>query len=253
MRKAAPRADRARPRYQAIAADLLQDIRNGRYQPGDLLPSEFKLCEHFGASRHTIREALRTIAEKGLITRRPHSGSMVIASEQPTVFTHSVGSLLEWLRYPPDTYRKVVATASIAADRGLAQLLKCELGTPWFHISSVRRFDKVDLPLAWTDIYVDPKYAAVVKRKDHGSIAVHLQIEKMFGEIVERAGLEIFASGVPAKLARILKVKAGSPALTVIRRYFGRRGGNFETTVTIHPEGRYTYTLDLHRELKQAR
>jgi GntR family transcriptional regulator len=200
-----------------------------------------------------VREALRTITQKGLITRRPHAGSMVVAAEQPTVFTHSVGSLIEWLRYPSDTYRETVAAGEVVAGRELAALLKCQPGARWYRISSVRRSDEIEMPLAWTDIYVEPRYAAVAKRKDHGRIAVHQQIEKMFGEVVERAQLEIFASSVPARLAPILKVRARSPALTVIRRYTGRRGDTFETTVTIHPESRYTFSMDLHRELKPAR
>jgi hypothetical protein len=41
--------------------------------------------------------------------------------------------------------------------------------------------------------------------------------------------------------------------MTIIRRYIGPRGDNFETTVTIHPENRYTFTMDLHREFKPFR
>jgi GntR family transcriptional regulator len=251
--KVAQRKGRTPPRYQEIADQLLEEIRSGVYPPGQLLPPEFKLCERFAVSRHTVREALRTITAKGLITRRPHAGSMVIAAEQPTVFTHSVGSLSEWLRYPSDTYRETVETSEIAVDRETAALLKCEPGARWFRIRSIRRFDKVDLPLAWTDIYIDPQYAGVVKRRDHARTAVHQQIEKMFGVVVERAQLEIFASAVPKHLAGYLKVKPRSPALTVIRRYTGVHGDTFETTVTIHPESRYTYTLELHRELKALR
>ena len=241
------------PRYRVIADVLLEEIRSGRHAPGNLLPTEVKLCKRFNASRHTVREALRSITQKGLITRRPRAGSMVIASEQPTVFTHSVKSLNEWLSYPNDTFRDTLKAKEIVAGRELALLLRCSADTRWFCMSSIRRFDDLDIPLAWTDIYVDPKYAAVVKRRDHGRTPVHQQIEKMFGVVTERAQLEIFPSSVPPKVARLLKVAAHSPAMTIVRRYTGLRGDNFETTVTIHPENRYTFTMDLHRELKPFR
>jgi DNA-binding GntR family transcriptional regulator len=243
----------SQPRYRAIADRLLQEIGAGRYPPGTCLPTEMKLCERFAASRHTVREALRAIAQKGLIIRRPRSGSMVVAAEQPTIFTHSVSSLAEWLRYTNETYRETKEAREIIADQELARLLKCALGTRWFRISSIRRFHDVEVPLGWTEIYVDPKYAAVAKRRDHGVTAVHQQIERMFGVMTERAQLEIFASAVPAKLARLLKVAPGSPAMTVIRRYTGPRGENFETTVTVHPANRYIYSMELRRELKSLR
>ena len=56
-----------------------------------------------------------------------------------------------------------------------------------------------------------------------------------------------------AKLARILKVSPGSAALTMVRRYWGRKSGHFETTVVTHPEGRYTYSMELTRELKSMK
>lgn len=227
----------------------MRDIARGRYPVGRLLPTEAELCERFDASRHTVREALRIVTEKGLLVRRRGAGSVVIATAAPNMFTHSVGSLEEWMRYPTDTFRETVLSAEIAAGRKLAALLKCEPGKRWFRISSVRRSILITEPLGWTEIYVLPKYADVVKRSDHGRTPVHQQVERMFGESIDRAQLEIFASRVPAKLARPLRVAAGTPALTVVRRYTGLKSGMFEVTVTIHPENRYTYSMELSRQL----
>lgn len=77
------------------------------------------------------------------------------------------------------------------------------------------------------------------------------QIAKMYGETIEYAQLEVFARGMPAKLAKPLGVKTGSPALTMVRRY-GLREELFEVTVTTHPEGRYIYTMDMQRS-RQSR
>jgi GntR family transcriptional regulator len=59
--------------------------------------------------------------------------------------------------------------------------------------------------------------------------------------------MEIFARGLPQALAGVLQAKAGSPALTVVRRYYGAKEELFEVTVTTHPEGRYTYAMDMQR------
>jgi DNA-binding GntR family transcriptional regulator len=89
-----------------------------------------------------------------------------------------------------------------------------------------------------------------MKRSDHGRAPVHEQIAKMYGQSTEYAQMEIFSRGMPTALAKALQVKAGSPALTVVRRYYGLKEELFEVTVTTHPEGRYTYSMDMQRSLR---
>src|ERR1700738_5230037 len=103
-------------RYRDIAAKLQKAIRLGAHPVGDLLPTETELMARHAASRQTVREALRIITEQGLIVRRAGLGSVVIAAEPPVLFTHSVRSLSEWLRYSNETYREVVRSSEITAD-----------------------------------------------------------------------------------------------------------------------------------------
>src|ERR1700685_357966 len=141
-------------RYRDIAARLQKEIRLGRYPIGKLLPTETELMARHSASRQTVREALRILMDQGLIVRRAGLGSVIIATEPPVLFTHSVKSLAEWLRYSKETYRKVVASRDIAPSRKLAALLKYEPGKHWFLIEAIRRADQFAAPLGWTEIYV---------------------------------------------------------------------------------------------------
>src|ERR1700686_4170194 len=234
---AVKKAQRKSSRYRDIATELQKQIRLGATPVGQLLPTETELMARFSASRQTVREGLRIITEQGLIVRRAGLGSVVIASEPPVLFTHSVKSLTEWLRYSNETYRQGVRSSEIVADRKLAAMLKCEPGKNWVLVEPIRRSDEFAAPLGWTEIYVSRKFAGVVKRRDHGRTPVHEQIAKMFGETIEYAQLEVFVRGMPAKLAKPLQVKPGSPALTMVRRYYGLREELFQGTVTPHPAG----------------
>jgi DNA-binding GntR family transcriptional regulator len=240
----------ALPRYQEIVNLLLAEISAGRYPVGSLLPSEMQLCERFKVSRFTVRAALAALTDKGLVTRRPGAGSVVVATEQRAVFTQTLGDLSELLNFPSDTYRENMDARDVVADEHLASLLGCEPGKAWFCLSALRRSDYVEEPLAWTDVYVLPKYASVVKAKTLERVPLYEQIEKRYGETVERAHFEFFASRIPAKIAKLLRVTPDTPAMTVVRRYTGRSGEIFETTITIHPERRFTYSMELKRELK---
>jgi DNA-binding FadR family transcriptional regulator len=55
---------------QVIVDQIKLLIRDGRLQPGDRLPSERELCQRFGVSRVTVREALRVLEASGLLAIR---------------------------------------------------------------------------------------------------------------------------------------------------------------------------------------
>ncbi len=62
-----------------IAKQIRQEIKNNRLKPGQKLPPERDLCEHFGVSRNTLREALRALQVSGIIEiRKVASGGTFI-------------------------------------------------------------------------------------------------------------------------------------------------------------------------------
>lgn len=64
--------------YEQIAAQIEQRILRGELRPGDRLPTEDELGEQFQASRTSVREALKSLAQKGLVEMRPGRGTFVI-------------------------------------------------------------------------------------------------------------------------------------------------------------------------------
>jgi GntR family transcriptional repressor for pyruvate dehydrogenase complex len=64
-------------RSQNIADELNQLIRSGQLKPGDKLPTETILCQKFGVSRTTLREALHMLRSTGMLDVTPGRGSFV--------------------------------------------------------------------------------------------------------------------------------------------------------------------------------
>ncbi|MFN0089414.1 MAG: GntR family transcriptional regulator [Acidimicrobiales bacterium] len=64
-------------RYREIADELRREIRDGRYAPGRLLPSEAELSAAFEASRVTIRKSLEALRAEGLVDSRQGFGWFV--------------------------------------------------------------------------------------------------------------------------------------------------------------------------------
>lgn len=81
--------------HRAIYEELVRELTEGTYRPGDRMPSEAALCERFGASRITVAKAIQALQRDGLVTRRPGSGTYV---QQPAVAdSHRFGLLIPQL------------------------------------------------------------------------------------------------------------------------------------------------------------
>ncbi len=71
------------PTYLQLAGYFRDRIRSEQLAPGERLPSEAEVQEQTGLSRSTIRTAMRTLREEGLIVIRPPKGTFVRA-RRPT-------------------------------------------------------------------------------------------------------------------------------------------------------------------------
>jgi GntR family transcriptional regulator len=65
------------PLYHQVELDMRRRVEDGQWQAGDRIPSESELCDHYGASRITIRRAISELASDGLLVRFPGRGTFV--------------------------------------------------------------------------------------------------------------------------------------------------------------------------------
>jgi putative molybdopterin biosynthesis protein len=63
--------------YHQIAEAIRKDILNGRYKPGDRLPSVRQLCENWNCTPGTIQRAYNELAREGLLVSRAGRGTQV--------------------------------------------------------------------------------------------------------------------------------------------------------------------------------
>jgi len=62
---------------ESIVDQFVEQVQQGKLNPGDRLPSERQLIELFGVSRSSVREALQGLMVMGVIESRPGQGSFV--------------------------------------------------------------------------------------------------------------------------------------------------------------------------------
>jgi GntR family transcriptional repressor for pyruvate dehydrogenase complex len=86
--------------FQEIARTSLQKqivqqiellIDDGKLKHGDKLPPERKLAQLFKVSRHSVREAIRTLEEKNVLKSKPGSGTFVLIEDKSRVLEYIAG------------------------------------------------------------------------------------------------------------------------------------------------------------------
>lgn len=112
---------------QAVAEELLNDIRSGRYRPGDRLLPERELMQKYSVGRNTLREAIQSLVGMGLLDARPGRGTTLRNMEGVSMLNWSVGELLSGSTIEELTeFRLVVETdaAAKAATRATSENIR---------------------------------------------------------------------------------------------------------------------------------
>lgn len=226
-------ADRSLPTplYHQVYLVLSENVRSGRWKPGEPIPTERELCETFGVSRITARQALQRLVQEGAIERRRGSGSRVAAQFRPSPKADDLDSLMRrvadfgarttgliheyGLREPP---AEIAATLKLPAHAKAHHSLHTRLldGQP---IGLISAWVPADLATGFTR-------AAIAKTP--------------VLTLLERAGVRIAwvdqtvtATIADAELARRLALPLGAPVLRLAR--------------TVHDaEDRLVEALDAH-------
>lgn len=230
------------PRYQLVAQALIDDINSGRYEIGDLLPTEAELCEQFNVSRYTVREALRQLSDLGLIIRQAGVGTRLVEKQSSVKYMQTSNGVEDLYKFVRDIRLEVVSQSIITTDLGVSNLLNCPIGQEWIYLRGKRYAAGEEIPIAITDVYVAKQYQRILEEIKDTKVPVYSLIEKIYGFQIVEIKQDISATLLDNKAAAIFHEKPGAPALQVIRRYFAKGKELVEVAVSLHPGSRFTYS-----------
>ncbi len=235
------------PLYREVAETLTDEIRGGVHRVGSLLPSEAELRARFQVSRQTVREALRLLAEAGLVSRRQGAGTLVERERRDDEYVQRLGRLPDLSQYVRETRRKVLRIVDVLA-RDATVALPGGRGDAWRMLEGLRYLANERRPIAWTQIYVRSAYASVTAERDRDELPLHALVERCHGVQARSVRQEIAGVAIDEAVAALLRVPAGSVGLAVRREYVSPEGEIFEVAVSVHPADRYRYRTVLELE-----
>ncbi len=231
----------AQPRYRLLATTLIGDIQAGRYPVGTRLPTETELCAQFGASRFTVREALRRLVEMGLVVRQTSLGTRVVATQARRGYQQVMQQLADLAQYTANAQLQILNTRTVALDGEQARFVRGKAGQHWLLADCLRHAGPPP-PICWVDVYIHPDFRSLSGLAGTLDRPIYTMIEQQFGERVLELQQRIEPAMLGAAMARRLDAAPRSAALRVVRHYLNRSGEVIMASDSLHPQGRFSYS-----------
>ncbi len=234
--------------YSRIANTLRTEIAFGTYPVGSWLATEAELCKRFGVSRHTVREALRSLGELGLVERRQGAGTRVVARTERSAYVHSLHTLSEIFQYTRDTRLEIADVSVVAVPDKEAASIPASQGSRWLKITGVRRTTPGREDVSFSIVFVHLRFANVLSDIRERTGPIYATIEERTGELVIEARQEITGGPMPPEAVAALELGPKAAGIQVIRRYLDVSGGPMLTSINWHVAERFTYAITLRRD-----
>lgn len=90
-----------RPKYERLKQTIKNNIRDGIWKPGDKLPSENILCDHFGVSKITVKKAKDELVTEGVIEFLPGRKGVFVRKLHRIPLTGFIGVVIDDINEPP--------------------------------------------------------------------------------------------------------------------------------------------------------
>src|ERR1700687_2442997 len=136
--------------WRQVADGIERGIADGSFAAGERLPGEMEIAETYRVNRHTVRRALATLSERGLVRAERGSGTYVEAQRiayplrSRTRFSEIVGA---GGREPRG---QLIGASKEPATRELARQLALKTGAPLIRIEALRFADRTPICVGTT-------------------------------------------------------------------------------------------------------
>ncbi len=231
------------PVHKQLTRVLESRIRNAVYLPGELIPSESRLCMEFGVSRITVRQSLSDLVARGLLVRYPGRGTAVSPTLETSGPPASAGNLEDILILFAATLVSASERTIVEAPTDVAEQLRTQPGVPLTKIVRARTLGGEAYSISST--YLRPELA---ERITEDMLKQTTFIEALEGELganLSGAHEVLWASVADATLAKQLDIQVGAGVLALSLTYYASTGEPIAYTRTDIRGDRYRHHVRL--------
>ena len=234
----------ADPLYLKVHRAIADEIARGTYRHGDRLPTERALCERFSVSRVTLRRALRSLVEDGVLNPSQGRGWFVAPgplSEPPNALL-SFSKMAAALGLVPSA--RLLRAAVRAATIDEAEALLVAPGADLFVIERVRLLDGV--PIALDESRVPLAYGPSLRQADWTTDSLYETLERC-GTTPVWAEFAVAAAKATVRCSRLLDIEVGEPVLVALQTTYDANDRPIELGRMHYRGDRYRFRATLVR------
>lgn len=229
------------PLYRQLAARLRADIDDGRFGPGEQLPSEPELAEEARVSRSVVRQALSELAADGLVRKGRGRRATVVAQPRYERYVSRSSGFYEQFRQRGITLGTRVERFEIAPlPDGPATFFGAEQGVV---LDRVRRVG--DAPVAYVRTYLPVDPCAALLDEDLADRSLHEALATRLGLRVASGRRTVHAVAAPKDIAVALRVGDREPLLLLRSEARDQHGRPLEWFQTWHPADRVAFEIQV--------
>jgi GntR family transcriptional regulator len=234
------------PLYKWLAETLREDISQGVYNPGDILPSEHELMRRYDLSSTTVRRAVHDLVREGWIYRKAGKGTFVKRDkvEERLLRLTSFAEEMQSRNIRPE-FKLVCAKMLIPTDR-VATSLEIPPRQKAYLIERIQLANGE--PIALARGYWRCEIGEQLAQQDLDSIPLYAVLELTLHIPLVEADETISATVADADIARKLGIPRRAPLLVRRRLSYTTAMRPVEYTTTFYCADRYEYKLRLARE-----
>jgi len=197
--------------WKSIAQTLLDEISQGHYMPGDRLPTEAQLAARFGVNRHTVRHALASLTETGLLHARSGAGVFVAAKPQTYPLGRRVRFHQNVAASGRTASRQILRLETRACDTREAEALELIVGTQVHVVEGLSLADGMTLAAFRSVFPAAPLPGLLAELERSGSVTAALLACGV--PDYTRASTRLTAVAARGTLAVQLRLPDGAPIL----------------------------------------
>lgn len=195
---------------------LIEDmVASGRLRDGDQLPTEEELRAQYGVSRVTVRRALQSLEERGLLKRQRGRGTYVSAPLRSAPLPMPMESFLATMAERRSRSKPSVKEFGfVPAPADVATALRLEEGTPVLQVVRLRSTGR--LPILHSIVHLSEDVGRRFARADFSRLSL---TELLQGQGIRYGRIEMLtrATLADAPLAALLGVPMASALVDVLR------------------------------------
>jgi GntR family transcriptional regulator len=242
-------ADNPIPLYFQLKTIIESRIAAGEFNPGDKIPSENQLCEDYGVSRTTARQAIAELVSSGKLVRTQGRGTFVAHQHSDRLLFRLTGFSSDMKKQGFSPSSKVLEFRVIIPTTDIAKILQLNPTDAVIYIKRLRYIDgnlmgyeKTHLPFM--------RFSTLTKEDIENSSLYEILINQ-FDTVPTRTLINFEAIRCNEKMCKILETTPDIPILSMSDVTFDQNDRLFEYSRTFYRGDHYSFHVEINKHLNE--